>query len=82
MLLADMQRINIHDIDPDTLVDIKDVQVNMDLPKLDRMKDVIRQMNGNPYFFKSGKITVKVSFADTHVTIDERMENYLRTMVN
>jgi len=80
MLLADMQNINIQDIDPDTLVDIKNVQVNMDLPKIDRMRDVVRQMNGNPYFFKSGKLTVKVSFADTLITIDERMENYLRTI--
>ena len=80
MLLVDMQSINIQDIDPGTLVDIKDVQVNMDLPKIDRMKDVIKQMNGNPYFFKSGKLTVKVSFSDTHITIDERMENYLRTI--
>jgi len=80
MLLVDMQSINIQDIDPGTLVDIKDVQVNMDLPKIDRMKDVVKQMNGNPYFFKSGKLTVKVSFSDTHITIDERMENYLRTI--
>ena len=80
MLLADMQSINIQDIDPDTLVDIKNVQINMDLPKIDRMKDVVKQMNGNPYFFKSGKLTVKVSFSDTHITIDERMENYLRTI--
>jgi len=75
-----IQNINIRDIDTSTLIDIKDIHIDTNLPKADRMRDVVRQMNGNPYFFKSGKIAVKVSFADTHVTLDERMESYLRTI--
>jgi hypothetical protein len=36
-------------------------------------------MNGNPYFFRSGGIAVKVSYADTPISLNERMESYLRT---
>ena len=80
MTLPDINDIDIRSIDRDSVVDISTVNVNMDLPKLERMKDVVEQMNGNPYLFRSGKILVKVSFADTHITIDERMEDYLRTL--
>jgi hypothetical protein len=52
----------------------------MGLPKPRRMADVVKQMNGNPYFLVSGEILVKISFADTGVTLDERMESHLRTM--
>ena len=75
-----VQNMNSDDISSDTLVDIKDVNVNMDLPSEERIMDVIEQMDGNPYLFKSGKITVKVSFSNTPTTLNERMENYFRTL--
>ena len=72
--------IDIRTVDPQTLVDIGKVSVDMDLPKQQRMMDMVKQMDGNPYFFRSGKIAVKVGYAETPVTLDERMENYLRTL--
>jgi hypothetical protein len=75
-----MRDINIQTIDPDSLVDASNVAVDINLPKPQRMAEVLRQMNGNPYIFRSGRIAVKVGFADTHITLDERMEDYLRTV--
>jgi len=80
LILPNVNDIDIRTVDKDSVVDISTVKVNMDLPKLERMKDVVQQMNGNPYLFRSGKILVKISFADTPITIDERMEDYLRTL--
>ena len=77
--LVEMQKVDIRNVDPDTLVDIKDVKVNTDLPKEERMLNFIEQIK-NPYCYKCGKVIVKISFADTKVTLEERMENYLLSL--
>ena len=73
-----MQNVNIRTVDPDTLRDIRDVKVNVDLPKKERILDFIRQI-GNPYCYRHGKYVVKISFADTDVTLEERMLAYIRS---
>jgi hypothetical protein len=76
-----MREIDIQSVDPFTLVCAADVSVDLDLPKPERMRGVVNQMSGNPYFFRSrDNIAVKVSYADTSVSFDERMEYYLRTL--
>lgn len=73
-----MQNVDIRSVDPDTLRDIRDVKVNTDLPKPERILDFIRQI-GNPYCYRHGKYVVKVSFIDTDVTLEDRMLSYLRS---
>lgn len=73
-----MQNVDIRSVDPDTLRDIRDVKVNTDLPKQERILDFIRQI-GNPYCFRHGKYVVKISFSDTDVTLEERMLAYIRS---
>ena len=73
-----MQNVDIRTVDPSTLRDIRDVKVNTDLPKRERILDFIRQI-GNPYCYRHGKYVVKISFADTDVTLEERMLAYLRS---
>ena len=73
-----MQNVDIRTVDPDTLRDIRDVKVNTDLPKQERILDFIRQI-GNPYCYRHGKYVVKVSFTDTDVTLEDRMLSYLRS---
>ena len=79
MNLREMQDIHINDIDPNTVINAADIDIKSDLPQSERMIDVLQQMNGNPYFFKVGKVLVKISFADTDITINQRWEDYLRT---
>jgi len=59
MTITDMKNIDIRTVDPSTLVDIKTVKVNTDLPVEERKKDYIRQVK-NPYCFKCGKVVVKM----------------------
>lgn len=80
MTLQEMKEIDIRTVDIDSLVDGGDIRVDLDLPVPERMENTLRQMNGNPYFLRSGTIAVKISHADTAVTLDERMESYLRTL--
>ena len=73
-----MQNVDIRTVDPDTLRDIRDVTVNADLPKRERILDFIRQI-GTPYCYRHGKYVVKVSFTDTDVTLEDRMLSYIRS---
>lgn len=69
---------DIRAVDPAALVDIRDVKVNTALPKRERILDFIRQI-GNPYCYRHGKYVVRVSFADTDVSLEDRLEAYIRT---
>ena len=73
-----MKNIDVRTVDINTLRDIRDVKVNTDLPKEERVLDFIRQI-GNPYCYRHGKYVVKISFTDTDVTLEQRMLAYLRS---
>ena len=73
-----MQNVDIRTVDPTGLRDIREVKVNTDLPKQERILDFIRQI-GNPYCYRHGKYVVKVSFTDTDVTLEDRMRSYIRS---
>ncbi len=73
-----MQNVDIRTVDPAGLRDIREVKVNIDLPKRERILDFIRQI-GNPYCYRHGKYVVKVSFTDTDVTLEDRMLSYIRS---
>ena len=53
-----MQNVDIQSVGLDTLRDIRDVKVNTDLPKSERILDFIWQI-GNPYCYRLGKIEMK-----------------------
>ena len=73
-----MKNVDIRTVNRDDLVDIRDVVIDTNLPKEERMKLFLEQVK-NPYCFKCGEVVVKLSFADTDITLEERMEHYLRT---
>lgn len=78
--LKTMQEVDVRTVDPATLRDIRDVHVNTDLPKPERILDFIRQI-GNPYCYRHGKYVVKVSFTDTDVTLEQRLLSYIQSKV-
>lgn len=78
MNLQAMRNIDVQTVDPSTLIDINDVTVNKELPQGERLRDFVRQI-GNPYCYKCGEAVIKISFADTTATLEDRVENYLRT---
>ncbi len=72
-----LQSIDLKTADPDSLKDIQDVTIHTELPKKERIQDYIRQI-GNPYCYRSGKYIVKTSFANTDLTLEERLLCYFR----
>lgn len=77
--MEQLQSIDVRAVNPAELVDIREVSVNTALPKDQRMQDYLRQIK-NPYCFKCGKTVVKVSFADTTATLEDRLERYLLSL--
>ena len=63
-------------VDRDTLVDIRDVQVNTALPAKERALDSIRQI-GNPYCYNHWKYFVNVGFSDTETSLMQRLAGYI-----
>jgi len=79
MTLEDMRNVDVRTIDPDTLVDIKNITVNTTLPRDERLLDFLGQIK-NPYCFKCGKTVVKIGFADTEASLEDRLERYLLSL--
>ncbi len=73
-----MRNVDVRAVDPDTLRDIRDVKIDAELPKQERILDFIKQI-GNTYCYRLGKYVVKVSYTDTDVTLEERLLSYIRS---
>ena len=73
--LKKMQSVNPETVDRSVLKDIREVHINTELPKKERILDFI----GNPYCYRHGDYVVKVGFADTDVTLEDRMISYIRS---
>lgn len=78
--LEKMKSLDVSTADRAALADIRDVAVNTSLPPRERALDFIRQI-GNPYCYKHGKYIVKVGFADTQVSLTQRMSEYIASKV-
>lgn len=60
-----MKEADIRSVDPATVSDIRDIHIDPELPPAERIQEAVRQMNGNPFFYRCGGILVKTSFAGT-----------------
>ncbi len=63
--------------DSDTLVDIRTISVDKDLPKEDRIAAFVRQIK-NPYRFRCGDFIVNAAFASSGPTLEECLQGILR----
>ena len=61
----------------DNLVDIREVSVEKDLPKEQRIESFVRQIK-NPYRFRCGDFVVNASFSSGGLTLEECLKGILR----
>ena len=78
--LVQMKEVDINTVDRESLVDIRKVQVDGNLSREQRFEDFLQQIK-NPYCYRCGKVVVKISFSDTNVTLEDRLEHYLATIL-
>ena len=61
----------------DELVDIREISVDITLPKEERITAFIRQIK-NPYRFRCGEFVVNACFAGNGITLEECLQGILR----
>lgn len=69
----------IQDIDRKCLKDIKDVIIDTSLPRDERVRNYIAQI-GNPYCYLDGGVVVSISYANTEVSLQDRLRSYVSSM--
>lgn len=63
-------------LNPQDLVDIRDVCVDKDLPKQERINEFVRQIK-DPYHFRCGKFVVTARFAEDGPTLEECLQRII-----
>lgn len=58
-----------------TLKDINDVVIDTSVPCKDRVKNYIRQI-GDPYKYLDNGVVVEIGYADTQVSLQDRLVSY------
>lgn len=77
--LEQLQAVDPFSVDETTLVDIQTVKINTELSKEQRILDFVNQIR-NPYLYKCGGLIVQSVYANTEVTLTDRMKQYFRTI--
>jgi len=77
--IEEMKSVDIRTVDPSTLVDLRDVVINTDLARDERLIDFVKQIK-NPYCYKHGKAIIKVTHADTEASLEDRLESYFLSL--
>jgi len=66
-------------INKESLVDIRNIKINQELSVTDRILEFIA-LTKNPYLYKYGDKVVRINFAETEVTFEERMKGYFEML--
>lgn len=74
-----MEASDIRLIDKDKLRSINSVKIDASLSKEQRMRSFIEQI-GNPYCYLDGDTVVKISYADTEATLEDRLKSYMEIL--
>ena len=75
----EMKTIDVRTVDPETLVDVTGIVIDESLSKEERKAEYLRQVK-NPYCFRVGDVVVKNVYNNDGVTLQERFEQFARTL--
>ena len=79
MGFEEMKTIDVRTVDPETLVDVTGIVIDESLSKEERKAEYLRQVK-NPYCFRVGDVVVKNVYSNDGVTLQERFEQFARTL--
>ncbi len=77
--LRDMAETDIKTVSKESLVDIKNVRIDMEKEKQERISEFFRQIK-NPYCFVCNGMIVKISFNSNEKTLEEKLESYFLSL--
>lgn len=79
MGFEEMKTIDVRTVDPETLVDVTGIVIDESLSKEERKAEYLRQVK-NPYCFRVGDVVVKNVYSNDGGTLQERFEQFARTL--
>ena len=74
--LEQMKNVNICTVDLAELVDIREIQIDQQKTREERLRDFVLQVK-NPYCFRVGKVVVKLTFPECGATLEDRLQNLM-----
>lgn len=74
-----MEEISAKVVDRSTLKDIRDVVIDTTKPCSDRVKRFVEQI-GNPYCYLDDGVVVEIGYADTQVSLQDRLLSYANSI--
>ena len=74
-----MRDVDIMQADRDALVDIRDNHIDSGKPVEIKLREYMEQVR-NPFLVKYGDYIIKLSYADTEKSMDDRMKEYVAKM--
>ena len=77
MGIETMKNVSPKTVDRNTLVQRSSIRLDPAAPQEVRQREFIKQIR-NPYCYLDGKTVVKISFAETDMTMEDCLEHYLR----
>ena len=75
------EKIDIRSVDRSKLRNLDQVKIDTSLPCEQRVKNFVEQI-GNPYCYMDGDVVVSISYADTEVSLEDRLKSYFTGMGN
>ncbi len=80
-MYEELKNIDISQISLDELVDIRDINIDENLTKEEKIKQYIEQIK-NPYCYKYGDIKIKVVYNEdaNAKTLEECLEEYIKNL--
>lgn len=74
--LQELKRVNIKEVNPEELVDISEIEIDMKQSVQKRVKEYVEQVH-NPYLVRVGEYIVKVGYSDCTETLNDRLKQYI-----
>ena len=74
--LQEQKHVNIKEVNPDELVDISEIGIDMKQSVQKRVKEYVEQVH-NPYLVRVGEYVVKIGYSDCKETLNDRMKQYI-----
>jgi hypothetical protein len=77
--LRTMAETDINTISKESLIDIKDVTIDMEKGKQERISEFFQQIK-NPYCFVCNGMIVKMHFNGSEKTLEEKLDSYFLSL--
>ena len=78
--LESMRNVDIRTVDSASLADIRDIDIDPNLPFDEKAAEYLRQSKGSAYCFTCEDVIVKIIHSQTNTTMSDCMENFFQSL--